>query len=227
MESLKRRLKYYGIGFGLGLIFIFFFFQNRGCAWLPGNRVKNAIMDRVIVVSDDTQNKLDEKGISLDDLVLVLNDGDVNFGESDKDGESKIYIIEKEGVKYGFTLPYESFISEAFVDVKSGKIEPTKTGFGNILHFPADENLVYPDSTTMMTCQQDKLGLISPKKILDLLGESGKIDFDKSDFSERPKPLHYLVFEKDGKEIGAKVIWYKNKLNITTFEAEGLEECIE
>lgn len=227
MESFKRRLKYYGIGFGLGLIFIFFFFQNRGCAWLPGNRVKNAIMDRLIVVSQDTQKKLDEKGVTFDDLVLVLNDGNVNFSESDKEGDSKLYIIEKEGVKYGFTLPYESFVSEAFIDVNNTNVKPTEVGFGNILHFPSDENLVYPDSTKMMTCQQDKLGLISPKKILELLKENGKIDFEKSKFSERPKPLHYLVFKKDGKEIGAKVIWYKDKLNITTFEAEGLEDCIE
>jgi hypothetical protein len=227
MESLKRRLKYYGIGFGFGIIFLVFFFQNRGCSWLPGNRVKNSIMDRLIVVSEDTQKKMDEKGLSTEDLVMVLNDGDVDFGQSEKDKKSKVYILEKEGVKFAFTLPYESFISEAFVGVKNAEITPTKSGYGDILHFPADEHLVFPDSTDLMTCQQDKLGLISPKKILDLLNESGKIDFAKSDFTVRPKPIHYLVFTKDDKEVGAKVIWYKNKLNITSFEAEGLEDCLK
>lgn len=184
-------------------------------------------MDRLIVVSEDTQKKMDEKGLSTDDLVMVLNDGDVNFGESDKDKESKIYIIEKEGVNFAFTLPYESFVSEAFVGVKDSKITPTESGYGAILHFPADEHLVFPDSTDLMTCQQDKLGLINPKEILELLNKSGKIDFAKTDFTIRPKPVHYLVFEKEGKEIEAKVIWYKNKLNITSFEAEGLEDCPE
>ncbi len=226
MESLKRRLKYYGIGFGLGIIFVLFFFQNRGCAWLPANRVKNAIMDRVIVVSDATQEKLDEKGLSVEDLIQVLNDGDVDFGASDKEDDSKVYVIEKDGVNYAFTLPYESFISEAFIDVKNSKQEPTSEGTGVILHFPADENLIYPDSTRLMTCQQEKLGLISPTKILDLLKESGRIDFSKTKLEERPKPLHYLTFKNEDEEIGAKVIWYKNKLNITTFETEGLEDCV-
>ncbi len=225
MESFKRRLKYYGIGFGLGLIFVFFFFQNRGCSWLPSNRVKNAVLDRLIVVSEDTEEKLKEKGISTDELIGALDDGDVIFAESDKDGESKVYVIEKDGVKYAFSLPYESFISEAFVGVKDSKIEMTKEGLGTILRFPADEDLVHPDSSDVVTCQQDKLGLISPREILKLIKKSGKLDFGKCDFAERPKPLQYIVFEKDGKPVGARMIWYKNKLNITGFESELTKDC--
>ena len=79
---------------------------------------------------------MDEKGLSTEDLVMVLNDGDVDFGQSEKDKKSKVYILEKEGVKFAFTLPYESFISEAFVGVKNAEITPTKSGYGDILHFP-------------------------------------------------------------------------------------------
>lgn len=227
MDSFKRRLKYYGIGFGFGLLFVFFFFQNRGCSWLPSNRVKNAILDRIIVVSDETATILEEHHLTDQDLINVLNDGDVLFQESDKNHESKVYLIEKEGMKFAFSLPYEGYISEAFVDVKTANLPSTKTGKGSMIYFPNDDYLIYPDSTKLVTCQQEKLGLIEPKKILALLKESGKINFEKSALAVRPKPLQYIEFEYNGEIVGAKSIWYKNKVNITSFEASGLEECAE
>jgi len=226
MESFKRRLKYYGIGFGFGLIFIFFFFQNRGCSWLPSNRVKNAVLDRLLVVSDETQGFLDKKKISDDDLILVLNDGDVDFSKSSKDKKDKVYILEKDGIHFAFTLPNESFISEVFVGAKNGKkITGTQEGTGRIIHFPKDEDLVFPDSTTSVTCQQTKLGLINPREILKLLKKSGRVDFAKCELKHHPKPEHYLIFDLKGKQVGIKAIWYKNKINITRFEAEEIQDC--
>lgn len=226
MESFKRRLKYYGIGFGLGLIFVLFFFQNRGCSWLPSNRVKNAVLDRVLVVSETTQASLDKKKISDKDLIEVLNTGNVEFSSSDRDAKTKIYILEQGGEYFAFTLPNESFISEVFVGAKnSKKVVSSTEGIGRIVHFPKDEDFVYPDSSALMTCQQANLKLINPREILRLLKKNGSIDFSKSDMEQSPKPLHYLVFTHNGKQIGAKTIWYKNKINITQFEAEGLEDC--
>lgn len=225
MSAFVRRLKYYGIGFGMGLVFIFFFFQNRGCSWLPSNRVKNAILDRLIVISDSTDLILKEKGLSIDDIILALNEGDVEFDESDKDNQSKMYIIEQDEVKYAFTLPYESFISEVQIREKKRAIKPTKSGFGNILHYPNDDYLVYPDSTRLVTCQQEALGLIEPKKILKLIKKTGRFDFEKSNLKQRPKPEHFLTFESKGETIGAKVIWYKNKLNVTSFVSPKTENC--
>jgi len=225
MSTFVRRLKYYGIGFGMGLVFIFFFFQNRGCSWLPSNRVKNAILDRLIVISDSTDLVLKEKGLSIEDIINALNNGDVEFSESDKDNQSKMYIIEQDDVKYAFTLPYESFISEVQIREKKKAITPTKNGFGNILHYPNDEYLVYPDSTRMVTCQQELLGLIEPKKILQLIKKTGRFDFNKSKLKLRPKPEHYLTFKSQGEVVGAKVIWYKNKLNVTSFVSEKTESC--
>lgn len=226
MESFKRRLKYYGIGFGLGLIFVLFFFQNRGCSWLPSNRVKNAVLDRLIVVSDATQQSLDKKKISNKDILEVLNSGNVEFDDSKRDSKTKIYILEKDGEYFAFTLPKESFISEVFIGVKnSKKVAPSKEGSGQIIHFPKDDDLIFPDSNRVVTCQQDKLNLIDPREILRLLKKNGTIDFSKSKLKLSPKPQHYLVFRQNGKEIGAKAIGYKNKINITRFEAEGLEDC--
>jgi hypothetical protein len=218
MESWMKRLKFYGIGFGIGLVFVFFFFQNRGCSWLPGNRVKNSILDRCMIVSDETAAELKLRGLGKDDLIQVLNDGDVLFSESDKNDDDKVYVIEKDGKKYMFTLPYESFVSEVILGKSAYKVKTSTEGFGEIWRFPADSSLIFPDSTDLMTCQQDKLGLINPKDILKLLKKSGKIDFSKTDLTIKPKPEHYLTFIKDDKEIGAHMIWYKNKLHIKSFE---------
>lgn len=225
MEVWIKRLKYYGIGFGLGIIFVAFFFQNRGCSWMPSNRVKNAVLDRLIVVSDETEAVLKKKGLDHDDIVQVLNDGDVDFGKSQKEGDSKIYMMEKEGVFYAFTLPYESFVSEVFVTDNVSEIKNSTEGYGDIIHYPADESLVYPDSSKVVSCQQETLSLINPKDILALIKESGKIDFSKTDFDQRPKAEHFIEFKQEDEVIGAKVIWYKNKLNITDMSSEKTKGC--
>jgi hypothetical protein len=93
MTTFLRRLKYYGIGFGVGMIFVFFFFQNRGCSWLPDNRVKNSILDRVLVMSSDEMFHFHKATIYNEDIIALLNDGDVDFKKSKTEGEMKIYFI--------------------------------------------------------------------------------------------------------------------------------------
>lgn len=224
MTNFWRRLKYYGIGFGLGLIFVFFFFQNRGCSWTPSNRVKNAILDRVLVISEETRAEMKKKNLTDDFLVNVLNDGSVNFSESDKSGDSKVYLIEKEGKRFLFTLPAESFISEVLIGENVKGVATKNVGLGEMIHFPNDEDLVYVDSNSVLTCQQDALGLVDPREILKAIKSTGKIDFAETRLNERPKPEHRLNFEYKGKGISAKVIWYKNKLNVVALEFEG-DEC--
>lgn len=225
MESIWRRLKFYGVGFGIGTIFVVFFFSNRGCTWLPGNRVKNSILDRLLVVSDETTSILEKRGIDKEAIIQALNTGDVNFKESDKNDDSKVYFIEDDGVIYSFTLPYESFMSEVFIDNDTVSPSGTREGVGTIIHYPNDDNMVFADTSKIVTCQQETLGLIEPKKIFSLIKESNKIDFSKTDLSIRPKPEHYLFFTYEGNEIGAKVIWYKSKLNITQFYIPFENDC--
>lgn len=226
MTNFWRRLKYYGIGFGLGLIFVFFFFRNRGCTWTPSNRVKNAILDRVLVISEETKKEMAKLKLDNDYLVNVLNDGDVEFSRSDKGGDSKVYLIEKEGRSFLYTLPAESFISEVIIGDNAKGVQTSEEGFGELIHFPNDNDLVYVDSNSVLTCQQNALGLIDPRMILKDLKENGRIDFKKTDLSIRPKPEQYIVFKHNDQEIGARIIWYKNKLNVLKFEYEG-DECVD
>jgi len=225
MNTIWRRLKYYGIGFGLGLIFLIFFFQNRGCTWLPSNRVKNTILDRVIVVSEKTKQDMEGLNLSSEDIIQVLNDGDVEFKKSDKNSDDKVYLIEKEGRSYLFTLPKESYIAELFIGKDAFNVKTSEVGRGKIIHLPNDENMVYPDSTQYVTCQQEELGLADPKAIYKLIKETGEIDFGKTNLSVKPKPEHYMYFVKEGDTIGFEAIWYKNKINITAFDLPFENPC--
>lgn len=227
MKPFLRRLKYYGIGFGIGSIFVFFFFQNRGCSWTPSNRVKNAILDRLIVISDSTAMELEENNISYEDVVEALNDGDVDFGKSDKDKKNKAYVIERDGHSFVFTLPHESFISEVFLAKNVKDVKASTTGTGLIIRIPNDDDMVYAEEGDVIGCQQEKLGLISNKKIYKKLKNTGRIDFEKSDLSVTPKPEHYMTIVNNGDTIGMTMIWYKTKLNISSFDHPSLEDCIK
>lgn len=230
-SSFLRRLKYYGIGFGIGCIFVFFFFQNRGCSWLPGNRVKNSILDRVIVANDLEMAFMKSKGLSKEDILSVLNDGDINFGESKKDGNTQVYLVEKDFDKIGslkvyFTLPKESYISEVKFGVKSAKeVENSKEGYGRFLHFPKDDHLLFADTSKHVTCQQELLGMISPKKLLTTMKSKGFVDFSASNFQKRPKAETRLVYLSNKDSIGLTTFWYQNKINISTFHVPYSNQC--
>jgi len=225
MESFVRRLKYYGIGFGLGLVFVFFFFQNRGCSWTPSNRVKNTILSRLIVVSDETNQKLESKGISYEEVVQVLNDGDIDFDASDKRKKDKKYLFEKDGNTFVFTLPNESCISEVFLTNSVKKAVPTSEGKGRFIHFPNDNNLVFTDSTQYLTCQQTQLNVIGDKQIWKKIKKNGVLDFAKTNLKKGTKPEHHIEFIWEKDTIGTTVVWYKEKLNITSFHSDDLEPC--
>jgi hypothetical protein len=173
MKTFFDRLKIYAIGFGIGMVFVFFFFQNRGCSWLPDNRVKNSILDRVIVVQSEVELQLKKKGINKNQIIALLNDGDVDFSKSKKDGQFKIYLVSKDDVKLYFTLPNESFISEVrLANVAVNNIKNSKKGTGKLIHFPKDNELVFADTTKLVTCQQQAFGMIENRKILKSLKEN-------------------------------------------------------
>ncbi len=227
MKTFFDRLKIYAIGFGIGMVFVFFFFQNRGCSWLPDNRVKNSILDRVIVMQSDVELQLKKKGINQKEIIALLNDGDVDFSKSKKDGLSKIYLVTKDNVKLFFTLPNESFISEVrLANVAVNNIKNSIKGSGKLIHFPKDDELVFADTTKSVTCQQQAFGMIENRKILKSLKKNGLIDFEKSDLNVKPKALQYLFFnDKKGRKIGASAVWYKNKISIDHFDLPFETDC--
>jgi hypothetical protein len=227
MKTFFDRLKIYAIGFGIGMVFVFFFFQNRGCSWLPDNRVKNSILDRVIVVQSDVEKELKSKDIDHQEIIALLNDGDVDFSKSKKEGEFKIYLVSKDNVKLYFTLPHESFISEVrLANVSVNSVKTSTKGTGRLIHFPKDNELVFADTTKLVSCQQQAFGMIENRKILKSLKKNGIIDFEKSDLKVKPKALQYLFFnDSKGRKIGASAVWYKNKISIDHFDLPFETDC--
>ncbi len=220
-STFIRRLKFYGIGFGAGILFILFFFENRGCSWLPENRVKNSILERVLVISEKTQQKMARKNIRPKDIVEVLNDGEVVFGEGNRREKNKYYQIEKNGNKYYFLLPRESFISEVFLD-NPNQLEVTRRGSGKMIHFPNDKYLVYIEEDSLLLCQQKSLGIKDGKDVLQAMKENAFFNFEKTNFKTYPKPVHSFSFTtKEGTEVKCKAIWYKNKINVTSLSFKG------
>ena len=91
MDNFFRRLKYYGIGFGIGLIFVVFLFQQKGCSWTPGNRVKSAILERIIFVDSLDAAYLKTNHLSKKSLRAFIENGTVSFLKSKRNGSEKLY----------------------------------------------------------------------------------------------------------------------------------------
>lgn len=223
MKNFLRRLKFYGLGFGIGLIFVFFFFRNRGCSWLPENRVKNTILGKVLVIEESQMRKLMQNGLTEKDAVNFLNDGDVNFGSSKKQGNPQVYEVEKEiagkTFKLWFTLPKDGYISEVIWPAGSiQKAGNSKLGIGKMVAFPKVENLVYLDANPEFTKELKSLGLNTPKTVLARMKTSGHIDFSQSHLDIQPLPEHYVIFtNKKGQELRAVTTWYKEHIQFYSF----------
>jgi len=95
MDKFKNRIRYYLIGLGIGMIFVYFMFGNRGCSWLPGNRVKNMIGEKEIIIGDSVLAVMDCLELTNTEVYEVLkDDGNVEFSESITNERPKIYHIE-------------------------------------------------------------------------------------------------------------------------------------
>lgn len=214
-SKLSTRLLYYFTGFGIGILFVIFFFQNRGCSWTPNNRVKQAIVDRVVVINDDFQKEMNQRGITEKMIKAVIEKGDIDFKNSQKESTPKIYTIYNDKLKLNFSLPENSFISE--VSIGYGKIKGVKNstqGKAKLFLFPNDKKLIYVDSITTMSPAFNEIGNPTNQAILKALKKDGKIDFEKTDFAVKQGAQHYLTCTINGYLVGVKSYWYKDKINI-------------
>ncbi len=216
MDSLLKRLKYYGIGFGMGLIFVIFFFQNRGCSWTPTNRIKSSILERVVVIPDS------EKSFSTNDETLekelknYIENGEIDFKNSKKKEPNKYYKVDLKGRKsLYFSLPDDSFISAVYAKKPNHDIW---SGSARLFLFPETQDLIFLDTTDLISCQLLGLGFKNERDLQKALMQKGTIDFNQSMNKDVVKPEHYLtLFSPKGKEIALNAVWYKSKINVTAF----------
>jgi hypothetical protein len=230
-STFFKRLKYYGIGLGMGIIMVTFLLPNRSCSWTPSNRVKNMILGRLITVNDVEWKLMNSKGITKDDILSVLNDGKLDFKNSKKDGDSKVYAIDKEingkgNYRFYFTLPNESFISEVKIgEVDASKVKNTALGYGRFISIPKDDYLVYPDSTAKVSCQMDALKIKNVKQLYKAIEKTGKINFEQTNFQAKPKTEHVIEYTQGMDTISFQSVWYKNKIFISNFISDKTKGC--
>jgi len=146
--TFLRRLVYYLIGFGIGLIMVFFFFQNRGCSWLPQNKVKETIL-RKIIISENPHLKIDS-------MELFLSNYEVDFSQSSKDSTEKTYLFKiKEGIKTDRPQFYVSFLPDSYIAVihqdKNQLKKLNDDAYFKILHVPSGKNSMvnFDESTSL------------------------------------------------------------------------------
>jgi hypothetical protein len=136
-QTFLRRLVYYLIGFGMGMILVLFFFQNRGCSWLPKNKVKETVLKKIILVQNPSWN--------ITSMESFLSNYDIDFSQSSKDSNEKTYFFTvKEGVKTDKPQFYISFWPDSYMAVMhQNKNELKKTNsdvYYKIAHVPSDKN---------------------------------------------------------------------------------------
>ena len=232
MDGFFKRLKYYGTGLLIGLIFVTFFMRGRGCSWLPENRLKTSLFERIIVLSEENQKKLSDLNLSEKELVKALINGDVKFTKSKKNNSFKVYYFDcktESGKLFSckVTMPLESFISEIiFSNEDAKKIKNTKIGFGKPIYFPKSKDFVYVDTSDLLICQQEELSLTNVNRLFNKIKKTGSIDFKKSMLNRSPKPEHWIRFRGNNNEvISVKSIWYKEKIQILAIDLPDSSSC--
>jgi len=232
MDGFFKRLKYYGTGLLIGLIFVTFFMRGRGCSWMPENRLKTALFERIIILSEENQKKLLDLHITEKELVKALIDGDVKFTKSKKNNSFKVYYFDcktKRGKSFSCKaiMPKESFISEIiFSNEDAKKIKNTKIVFRKPIYFPKSKDFIYVYTSDILICQQEELSLTNVNTLFNKIKKTGSIDFKKSMLNRSPKPEHWIRFRGNNNEIiSVKSIWYKEKIQILAIDLPDSSSC--
>jgi hypothetical protein len=221
MDKFLRRLKYYGIGFGIGIIAVFLIFGNRACNWGPKQRIKTSINDRVIVINSFNDSIRKSKDISDSRLLNLIQEGDIIFNESKTKNPLKVYHFESDGIEFNVTIPENSFISEVkFKPTNAKSTMNSKNGFGRILKFPKERNLIYYDENNSdLDSVVQSLGCQNSEQLFGLVKKSGRINFNKSSLHNPNKLNHVLtVSSTNNKSADISSIWYKEKIEIIHIE---------
>lgn len=219
MENFFKRLKLYGIGFVIGLFCVFVFFKNRGCSWLPENKVRESILQRVIYIHTEDSLNFANLKIERSEIKKMIENGSVAFSESKKKGDPRAYVIScvtSKGKKLNwiFTLPDGSFVSELKIDAKEiiptiNKVRNSINGKGIPIYFPKNDELFYFGEKENLKKQLKNLGFLKSKDLQKKIEKNSYINFEKTKFDGQ-NSIHFL--ENQNFEIEAT--WYKEKITI-------------
>jgi len=219
MNSIWRRLLYYGIGLLIGLLFVTFFFGNRGCSWLPENRIKSSIFSQVLVV--DTTAFVE--GFTDSMYVVTIVEADVNLGLSLRQGEPKAYYFanKKKGNKARFFQV--TFETDGVVGIVKTIPEDQKARIqtGNywypIIHVPGDSNFISFFEDVQAKVDYFKL---NRQQIHNALKSTGVAETQHFDFDPDKRKIHRMTFEHRGITYKILARYFQNSLQLMDIEEE-------
>ncbi|MFM7387568.1 MAG: hypothetical protein ACKO5L_05360 [Bacteroidota bacterium] len=233
MENLWRRLKYYGIGFGIGLIFVVVLCRQKGCSWTPGNRVKSALLERIVFVDSADLGFLRSHAIEAKELKRFIESATVSFMDSKRHGNEKIYhftgdlaylkayscliAFREKSVVVDFDFEHQN--PKKYVRLK-GEAKPFLYSKKN--WFSGKLKLIPLPGMNLKT---------APEKFTQLFLQRGSLDAERSTF-ETNTPLTYLKYQ-DITEVDAihtkaieipekcliKTKWFQEKIEVMDVEA--------
>lgn len=228
MTNFYRRLMYYGLGFGIGLVGVFFFFNNRGCSWLPSNRVKEMISERIIYVSDTNLSVLKNLNIAESEIAQYVQNAEIHFSKSEKSSNPQIYHIE------GSTINKDVFVAQIVLyrdgltselipnQFSAQNVKPTTKGYGKPVCFPVKKNLFYSDSSAHTNCQRKTLGIMEDSTLSAYFRKNGRINISKTLFKNKPNAEYAMVIKNEiGQEIEMFATYFKEKARIFKFTFDG------
>jgi hypothetical protein len=208
---------YYGIGLLFGLLFVVFFFGNRGCAWLPENRIKASIFSQVLVLDTNTLIA----GFSDSMYIKSLVDSKVNLGLSTRQGEPKSYYFAN--TRKGNTPRFYQVIFETDGVVGICKTisenEKALVQLGNnwypIFHVPGDSNFISFHEDVQKTVEYFNL---NRQKIHQSLKTTGIAQTQHIDLDADKRKIHKMTFENNRKLYTITVRYFQNSLQILGIE---------
>lgn len=210
---------YYGIGLSIGLLFVTFFFGNRGCSWLPENRIKASIFSQVLVL--DTNARVD--GFTDSMYIISLVEANVNFGLSVRQGEPKAYYFAN--TKKGknprfFQVTFETDgvvgICKAIPEDQMAKIH-TDSHWYPIIHVPGDSNFISFHEDVQTKIDFFKL---NRQQIHNALKSTGIAETQNFDFDPDKRKIHRMTFEHRGISYKILVRYFQNSLQLMDIEEE-------
>ncbi len=236
MDKLTNRIRYFAIGLLFGTMIVYFMFGNRGCAWLPENRVKNMIGEKEIIVGDSILDVMNCMELTNDDMYALLKDeGEVEFSESITDSIPKVYYIEAEKDENLYWSKFALYedkglaeIVEVYRDGKEACTSQKSNQYTSTLPLPHKDVIAIIEShefriLDQAQCEMEHYGLT--EDALFKFHKSATIDIQSSQPRLSPNPDYVMIGEIDGKPYTIKYIIGENRTRISFIRGSEAADC--
>jgi len=223
MDTFLRRLKYYGIGFAIGLVFVIVLFRQKGCSWTPGNRVKSAILERIVFIDSTDIAFLKNHRLSAKDLRNYIEQGTVSFMDSKRDGNEKLYHFSgKLGSEEGriCLIAYREKSVVVDIDFTHQNLQHYQRLQGKSIPFLYRKKNWFSGNLDALALEGMNMPN-APEKLTQWFMKTGAIDANLSTF-DTGNPVTYLIIpEKNASKDSSYLIkskWFQEKIELVEVE---------